>query len=57
MKASFPDESFDVVVDKATMDALVTDEKSPWTPSSSAIQDVHKMCTEVAGKLPPQVYL
>ena len=29
----FKDEEFDVVFDKATMDALVTDEGSCWNPN------------------------
>lgn len=29
----FSDESFDIVFDKATMDALVTDEGSCWDPN------------------------
>mmetsp|Transcript_29994 Transcript_29994/g.115160 ORF Transcript_29994/g.115160 Transcript_29994/m.115160 type:complete len:119 (-) Transcript_29994:1117-1473(-) len=39
--------SFDVVIDKATMDALVVDQGSPWSPSQAAIDDVFKMCKEV----------
>ena len=31
---------FDAVVDKAGMDALVTDEGDPWRPSASAVRDV-----------------
>lgn len=30
----FPDGSFDVVIDKAAMDALLTDEGSVWEPNA-----------------------
>ncbi|KAL0483075.1 hypothetical protein AKO1_014962 [Acrasis kona] len=39
--------SYDIVLDKGVMDALVTDEKDPWNPSPSAIQCTRKMCKEV----------
>lgn len=36
-------EEFDMVVDKAAMDALVTDEGDPWNPSNSALQSTSRM--------------
>ena len=33
-------DSMDLVVDKGTMDALFSDGSSPWTPSSSVLNDV-----------------
>mmetsp|Transcript_29995 Transcript_29995/g.115161 ORF Transcript_29995/g.115161 Transcript_29995/m.115161 type:complete len:174 (-) Transcript_29995:864-1385(-) len=45
--------SFDVVIDKATMDALVVDQGSPWSPSQAAIDDVFKMCKEMIYVLRP----
>lgn len=44
---SFPDKSFDVVIDKAAMDALVVEEGDVWDPEPAVIATVHKMCTEV----------
>ena len=32
----FQNESFDVVIEKATLDALLVKEKSPWHPSEEA---------------------
>lgn len=39
----FEDALFDVVLDKAAMDALVTDEGDPWNPSSEAIDSTQAM--------------
>ena len=39
----FNAEEFDIVVDKAAMDALVTDEGDPWNPSNSALQSTSRM--------------
>ena len=33
MQMTFEDGLFDVVIDKATMDVIVTDNKDPWNPS------------------------
>ena len=40
----FEDNSFDIVFDKATMDALVTDEGSCWDPNPETISDCKALC-------------
>jgi SAM-dependent methyltransferase len=40
--------SFDAVIDKAAMDALVTDEGDPWNPSESSKTSVDAMMASVA---------
>ena len=47
-KISAPADSFDVVLDKAAMDALMTAETDRWNPSASCLQQGHDMCTGVA---------
>jgi hypothetical protein len=37
---SFDDSSFDVVIDKATMDALMVDEGDVWNPNIGSFHDV-----------------
>lgn len=44
---TFEDGSFEVVIDKAAMDALVVEEGDVWDPEPAVIATVHKMCTEV----------
>lgn len=46
-RLSFPDASFDVVLEKATLDALLVEEKSPWELSPQAASFMHKSLTEV----------
>lgn len=41
---TFADEEFDVVIDKAAMDALVVDEGDVWDPKVEVIESVDKMC-------------
>lgn len=36
----FPDGSFDVVIDKAAMDALLTDEGSVWEPNAEVCSKI-----------------
>lgn len=48
---TFSQSSFDVVIDKAGMDALLTDEKSVWEPNESTIQDCHRVFTGVSSVL------
>lgn len=43
----FESESFDVIFDKATMDALVTDEGSQWDPNVQTKSDCESMCKSV----------
>lgn len=48
---SFPDASFDVVLEKATLDAIMVEEKSPWDVSLQTASFIHKALTEVRLKL------
>lgn len=50
---TFDDASFDVVVDKAAMDALVVEEGDVWDPEVAVIQAVHRMCVGVRRVLVP----
>ncbi|CAI2178994.1 9705_t:CDS:2 [Funneliformis geosporum] len=43
----FQDESFDVVIDKGTMDALMCDEGDVWNPKSEVVEKVKKVVDEV----------
>lgn len=43
----FPLHSFDVVIDKAAMDALMVDEGDVWYPNQSVIDIVDKMCLSI----------
>jgi SAM-dependent methyltransferase len=52
-KMSFPDGTFDVVIDKASMDALLVDEGDVWDPDVSAIQRVNEMCNSCSRVLKP----
>ncbi|CBJ29213.1 conserved unknown protein [Ectocarpus siliculosus] len=42
------DASFDAVVDKAAMDALMVDKGDPWNPDPATIEQSHRMCAEVS---------
>ena len=33
MNMEYPNDTFDVVIDKATMDVIMTDNKDPWNPT------------------------
>lgn len=44
---SFPDASFDVVLEKATLDAIMVDEKTPWEVSPQTACFIHKALAEV----------
>uniref|UniRef100_A0A2R5LBB5 EEF1A lysine methyltransferase 4 n=1 Tax=Ornithodoros turicata TaxID=34597 RepID=A0A2R5LBB5_9ACAR len=44
----FEDGRFDVVIEKATIDALLVNEKDPWNVSESAKTLVHTVLTEVS---------
>lgn len=50
---TFPNHTFDVVIDKAAMDALVVEEGDVWDPEQSTIDIVHKMSCEVRRVLKP----
>lgn len=45
---TFHKKSFDVVIDKASMDALVVDEVDVWDPNDETIAIVDKMCISVS---------
>lgn len=49
----FGDSSFNVAIDKGTLDALIVDEKDPWHPSESAVKDVERYISEVKRVLQP----
>lgn len=44
----FPNSSFDVVIEKATLDAMMVKEKDPWTISESTRVQVTKVLKEVS---------
>ena len=50
----FAPESFDVVVDKAAMDALMCDEGDVWSPSEAAIEQAAAMCSGITSVLVPR---
>lgn len=50
---SFPDGSFDVVLEKATLDAMLVEEKDPWRVSNDAARLIHQVLTEVSRVLKP----
>ena len=49
----FQSNSFDLIIDKATMDALLVDEGSVWDPNEEVILSIHKMCSEMSRVLIP----
>lgn len=50
---TFENGSFDVVIDKAAMDALMVDEGDVWDPQQETISSVHDMCLSVSRVLSP----
>ncbi|XP_070830655.1 EEF1A lysine methyltransferase 4 [Chaetodon trifascialis] len=50
---SFPDASFDVILEKATLDAIMVEEKSPWEMSPQTACFIHKTLTEISRCLKP----
>ena len=46
-RLSFPDNSFDLVVEKATLDSLLVDAKSPWNLTSPGHKLVSKALRQV----------
>jgi len=49
----FHDQEFDIVIDKASMDALLVDEGDVWDPEESTISIVDKMCAGISRVLKP----
>lgn len=47
----FPKETFDLIFDKAAMDALLTDEKDPWNPDEETENQVLQMMESVGSVL------
>ncbi|CAM9123970.1 unnamed protein product [Ectocarpus fasciculatus] len=45
---TFEDSSFDVVIDKAAMDALMVDEGDLWHPKEDCVRSAHQMCAGIA---------
>ena len=49
----FPDDSFDVAIDKGTMDALMVEVKDVWNPPETVVQNVLLELSEVYRVLKP----
>ena len=47
----FSNESFDVVVDKAGIDAILTNEGDVWNPNEQVIEDVFQVCSHISRML------
>ena len=45
--------SFDVVIDKACLDALVCDEGDPWSPNEATVFDMENALNSIAGTVRP----
>ncbi|XP_044075299.1 EEF1A lysine methyltransferase 4 [Siniperca chuatsi] len=50
---SFPDASFDVILEKATLDSIMVEEKTPWEVSPQTACFIHKALTEISRCLKP----
>lgn len=48
---SFSDASFDVILEKATLDAIMVEEKTPWEVSPETTCFIHQALTEVLLKI------
>ncbi len=44
---NYANESFDVVLEKATLDVLMVDEKHPWNLSQRCLDNMDKVLSEV----------
>lgn len=51
--AEFADGSFDIVLDKAAMDALMVDEEDVWYPKQEVVEITDKMCRNVSRVMHP----
>ena len=47
MDMTFEDEVFDAVIDKATMDVIMTDNKDPWNPNEEVKERAKKVMSNV----------
>jgi len=52
----FEENSFDFALDKAAMDALVTDEGDPWNPNEKTVQNCSRMMSEMCRVVRPGGY-
>ncbi|KAM6223061.1 EEF1A lysine methyltransferase 4 isoform 1-T1 [Rhynchocyon petersi] len=50
---NFPSNSFDVVLEKGTLDALLSGERDPWTVSSDGVHTMDQVLSEVSRVLVP----
>jgi hypothetical protein len=50
---SYPDASFDAVLDKAALDAILADGGDVWDPPSNLLASAHAVCASVARVLVP----
>lgn len=51
--SQFPDASFDVAIDKGTMDALMCEKGDVWELDPKVAEVCHKMCSEVSRVVKP----
>ena len=47
MDITFEEQTFDVVIDKATMDVIMTDNKDPWNPKPEVRERAKKVMDNV----------
>lgn len=46
-RLAFPDSSFEVVIEKGTLDAMLVEERDPWNISDGSAQLLHEVLKEV----------
>ncbi|NXR07620.1 EFMT4 methyltransferase, partial [Semnornis frantzii] len=51
---TFPDATFDVVLEKGTLDVLMVEETDPWNVSPQAVAAMHRVLAEVSRVLRPE---
>jgi len=51
---TFPPATFDIVIEKCTLDVLFVDETSPWEVSEPVAKNMHKVLGGVANLLKPK---
>ncbi|XP_028987882.1 EEF1A lysine methyltransferase 4 [Betta splendens] len=52
-RLGFPDTAFDVVLEKATLDAIMVEEKTPWEVGPQTGAFIHQALTEISRCLKP----